>query len=309
VSKPTRRRQQPGSQPQTTRPAGPPAGSTPGSTSAAGGPGPSTRSVGPAQVRAGRRERQRSAYKPSFLERYRTPIFGLAAVLGVLLIGGFVFASASSPAFACSQVWTPTPTPSPKPGQTPNLGYVEPDMGNKHTTAGGQKVTYTYCPPASGTHNNAAGIGPIQPRVYGPDDNVVPQGWVHNLEHGGLVIAYTGTSEGATPDGQAKLKAFYDAFPPSPICGTTKGIHGPVVARFDQMATPFVAMVWGRVLPLDKWDPDTVLAFWNQWGDRTNLENRCAAPSSSPSPGASTEPSTSPSPAPSTGASTAPSPS
>ena len=72
-------------------------------------------------------------------------------------------------------------------------------MGNSHVSRG-EKVTYTYCAPASGSHVNLPGVaGPIAARVYGPTDSVVPQGWIHNLEHGGLVILYKTDSAGATP--------------------------------------------------------------------------------------------------------------
>ena len=71
-------------------------------------------------------------------------------------------------------------------------------------------MSFTYCPPASGRHYNASGAGPISPRLYGPDDRVNPQGWIHNLEHGGLVLLYRGDGPGATEDGQAQLRAFFD---------------------------------------------------------------------------------------------------
>ena len=70
------------------------------------------------------------------------------------------------------------------------LGQVQPDQGNGHVQAG-DKVTYPVCPPASGKHINKTGFGPLQPRVYGPDDQSLPNGWVHNLEHGGLVLLYS----------------------------------------------------------------------------------------------------------------------
>ena len=118
----------------------------------------------------------------------------------------------------------------------------QPDMGHTHVTPG-TKVTYTYCAPASGNHfNNPGTSGPIPARVYGPNDQVVPMGWIHNLEHGGLVILYQGTSAGATPEGQAAFKAVLRRVPAGADCG-------PVIARFDQMSSPFQALVWGRVLP------------------------------------------------------------
>jgi hypothetical protein len=230
------------------------------------------------------------------MERNRTPIVVLAAVAGIVLISAFVFASASSPAYACSTEWTPDATPSPAAGASPNPGYVQPDMGATHV-ANGQKVTYTYCPPASGSHYNAAGLSPITPRLYGPSDRALPEGWAHNLEHGAMVILYRGRDgdPGPTEAGQDALRALYDEFPPSPICGIEAGTSGPVIARFDDMATPFAALVWGRVLPLDILDSAQVFDFWKAWGDRTSPERPCEAPSAAPSEAPSAAPSEAPS--------------
>jgi hypothetical protein len=265
-------------------------------------------------VRHGRRERSRAMYKPSFMERYRTAIFAGAAVLGIALVAGFVFLSASQPAYACSTIFSPQPTASPGPGATPNLGYVQPDMGHTHVAVG-TKVTYTYCAPASGDHYNKAGLGPITPRVFGPSDSVIPQSWVHNLEHGGLIILYKGTSPGATADGQLQFRTFFDTFPNSPRCGLAKGLVGPVIARFDDMSTPFQAILWGRVLPLETFDQAQILAFYKQWADRSNPEDQCpsvprtptasAAPSGSVVPSGSAVPTATPVPS----ASAVPSPS
>ncbi|MEP6638908.1 MAG: DUF3105 domain-containing protein [Chloroflexota bacterium] len=296
------------------------AGRPTGSNVRPGTPRPTGTAGRPPASRHGRRERQRAMYQPSFVERYRTAIILVAALAGVALLAAFVFLSAAQPAYGCSTIWTPSPTASPAPSATPNLGYVQPDMGRDHVAVG-TKVTYTYCAPASGSHDNQPGTaGPIPARVYGPGDNVNPQGWIHNLEHGGLVLLYQGTSPGASDAGQQQLRAFYDNFPPGPVCGTIKGAIGPIIARFDQMSTPFQVIVWGRVLPLDTFDQDKILAFWNQWGERTNPEPQCQAPVATPgttsSPPGSAAPSAAPSdstPAPSATAapsgSAAPSPS
>ena len=226
------------------------------------------------------------------MERYRSAIVAVAGVAGVALIAIFVFASASTSAYACSTEWTPEPTASPGAGASPSLGYVQPDMGRRHGALG-EKVTYTYCPPASGSHANAAGAGPIQPRLYGPSDSTIPEGWIHNLEHGAMVILYRGRDgdPGITTAGQQDLRALFDGFPNSPVCGIAPGTsQGPVIARFDQMATPYAALVWDRVLPLQTLDSAQVVAFWQQWGERTNPEPQCApspSPSPSPSPGPS----------------------
>ena len=288
MSKPSRRRQPaPTDQPPAT-------GRPPSATSSSSPSG---------TARAGRRERARAAYQPSFVERYRTLIVAVAALAGVILISAFVFVSAASPAYACTQEWVPTPTASPAAGAPPNPGYVQPDMGRTHVPLG-QKVTYTYCPPASGSHYNSAGSGPIQPRLYGPTDKALPEGWIHNLEHGAMVILYRGREgdPGITDAGQAALQSLFSAFPASPVCGIQPGTStGPVIARFDEMATPYAAIVWGRVLPLSELDTTQILDFFQVWGERSNPEKQCAAASAAPSSEASPEssPETSPSAAPS----------
>jgi len=332
VSKSSRRRQRPGTQPSANRagaqpPVSRPSAATPGGSSATSSARPSSSSAGgsPAAAgagaagaaasaaaagtaagtrtvgastrpsstgarRHGRRERPRVTYqRETFLERHRAALIIGGALIGVALLAAFVFVSAAQPTYACSSQFNPSPTPPPGPGQTPNLGYPQPDMGHVHVGVG-DKVTYTYCAPASGPHINKPGTaGPIPARVYGPADSVIPQNWIHNLEHGGLVVVYRGDSAGATPDGQAAFKSWQSNFPPVELCG-------PVVARFDQMSTPFQAMVWGRVLLMDKWDPDLVNGFWKQWGGRTNLEPLCPTPNSSAAPSGSVAPSGSPVP-------------
>jgi hypothetical protein len=249
-------------------------------------------------------------YQRSFTERYRSLIVAIAAIAGVALIAIFVFASASASAYSCTSEWTPAPTALPQAGASPSLGYVQPDMGRTHAPVG-TKVAYTYCPPASGAHYAAAGIGPIQPRLYGPNDSTIPESWVHNLEHGAMVIVYRGRDgdPGITSSGQAQLRALFDGFPNSPVCGIAPATsQGPVIVRFDQMATPYAAIVWDRVLPLQTLDTTQILAFWQQWGERTNPEAQCTPPSASPSaaPSASSEaPSSSPSEVPSVEPSTA----
>lgn len=297
MSKESRRRQRQSGQ----VPASGPASKRP----ASGGPAaPPTRSSGPGgSERAGRRDRARPLAKPSAFQRYRTVIL-VAAVLAVLaLVGAGLFSAATEPAYACTTTWEPAPTASPGDGASPQPGYVQPDMGQGHVGTG-TKLTYTYCPPASGRHYNAAGVGPIQARVYGPDDGVIPQGWLHNVEHGGLVVLY----KGAQVD-EAALRALFDAVPPSPVCGFEPGGQspGPVIARFDDMAWPFVAIVWGRELPLQTLDQQAILDFYQTFGERTNPEELCPGARESAAPSGSAAPSAAPSVVPSTAPSAAPS--
>lgn len=280
MSKASRRRQNAGStssdRPATGGPGSAPAGAAPSVS-------PEHSSSGPTgTARVGRRDRSRPAAKPSFLERYRSAIVAVAVIAVVGLAGIGIFAASTQPAYACSTEWVPNPTSEPGAGASAQPGYAQPDMGQGHVS-NGTAITYTYCPPASGKHYNGTQTGPVSARVYGPEDAVTPQGWIHNLEHGALVVLYRGDSEGATEAGQAALRDFFDGYPPSPVCGFQPGTSvGPVFARFDEMTTPFTAMVWGRVLPLDSFDTEAILELDRAYGERTNPESFCERPSASP---------------------------
>ena len=267
----------PAPQPQGRRPAG------------SAGPGGSPRS--------GRRETDRRRYEQrTFLERYRTAIVAIAVIAVVVGVTAFVFTSAAAPAYACSSVDTVQAAASGE------LGQVQADMGNAHVGVG-DKVTFAVCPPASGHHINKNGFGPLQPKVYGPDDNSQPNGWVHNLEHGGLVLLYSCDKGACDAASTAALAPFASGFPKSAICGLPAGIVGPVIARFEQMPTKYAALIWDRALYLDTLDTQKVYDFFTKYaerlGDTGNFvsppEPQCAAPtpSASASPSASAVPSAS----------------
>lgn len=240
----------------------------------------------------------RTTPRQTFLQRNRGRLlWGLAgvALVGLLAIG---YVSATSPAYACSSEWTPAATPSPAPSATPRLGYVQDDQGITHVTLG-TFVRYAACPPASGKHYNAPGEGPLSPRFYGSDEDTTPQGWIHNLEHSGLVLLYR-CREGDTAcdgSGQQALKDFTSTFPNSPVCKLPAS-QTLLVTRFDQMAWPYAALLWDQVLPLDGWDPQLVRDFFAQQGERTGPELPCPKPAATPPPTDPAAPTPTPAPTP-----------
>lgn len=237
--------------------------------------------------RAGRRDTDRPRPdQTNVLQRLRTPILGLFVVAVMAAVGLLVVGSASSPAYACTTVDTVRPS---APGE---LGQIQDNLGAGHVE-NGDKVTYQVCPPASGKHLNKVGFGPLEPRVYGPDDQSAPNGWVHNLEHGGLVLLYS-CEKGACDDaGLAALTSFTAGFPASAICALPAGLVGPVVARFEQMPTRYAALIWNRVLYLDTLNMTTVYDFYLRYGERLRddgtwlapPEAQCTAPTPSTAPG------------------------
>ena len=209
------------------------------------------------------------------------------------------------PTYACLELFDPTPAPSfvaptaapasgsPAPAVTaPPPGYVQPDMGKGHAPTG-STIRYTSCPPASGRHYDGAGIGPIRAGYYGPNDAAVPPGWVHNLEHGGIVLLYrcaAAPGSSGPPDDSActdqrlqALQSLLTQWPASPFCGLP-ATENVVIARFDEMAWPYAALVWDFILPLETLDESLLFEFYASHGERLNPEPRCADPTPTPGP-------------------------
>lgn len=241
---------------------------------------------------------------------------GILAFVALVFVG--LVLPSITPAYTCVNTFDPTPSPSwtPPPSQpqasgatpapavtAPAPGFVEPDMGHLHENNIGAKVTYTWCPPASGKHYPSPG-GPIRGGFYGTNDKTVPEGWVHNMEHGAIVLLYKCPGDACNEAGQSAMEALVARWPNSPICNIAPGILTPVITRFDDMPYPYAALVWDMVLPLQTLDEQAIFSFYAAYAERFNPEKQCSAPSASP-PAATPVPPT-PSPAPSSAPTTAP---
>ena len=222
----------------------------------------------------------------SFVERYRGVIIGVAAVAAVALIGGLrVFARRRRRPTPARRSVDPAPTPSPAADASPQPGYLQPDMGPA-TSPSATKVNYTYCPPASGNALQRGRQRPDRAARLRPRRQSIPQGWVHNLEHGALVLLYRGDSAGATPAGPgAQLRAFFDSFPTAPSAASSRAPSGTGLRPVRRHDEPFTALVWDRVLPLQTLDTQAILEFYQVRGERTNPEQLCS-PSRSAGPSA-----------------------
>lgn len=237
---------------------------------------------------APRRSRVAATAPRSPLERYRGAILGVAVAAVVVVGGAFVFLGATRPVYACETILDPEPAAAAAPAATPRLGQVTRDLGRPHVDVGAA-VSYEFCPPTSGPHYNDSRFGPIATRVYGADDRADPQGWIHNLEHGQVAVLYR-CPEGCDETAQAALRELQQQLPPSPLCEFPAD-RSVAVARFDDLPTPYAALVWGRVLFLDTLDAAQIATFSTQSSDR-GPEPQCQAAV----PGATTAPSATPAP-------------
>jgi len=150
------------------------------------------------------------------------------------------------------------------------VGFNTGLLGRNHERDLNKTIRYPFCPPTSGDHFNVTNRGPIRAAVYPPNEEQIPGGWLHNMEHGYVVALYRCPS-GVLGEGDCisqaemdQMQAFFDQVPDSinPGCPTRV-----IVARFDSMDTRFALLAWGRALLTNEFDLDTALLFNQQWQD------------------------------------------
>jgi len=127
-------------------------------------------------------------------------------------------------------------------------------------------VTYGTNPPTSGPHY------PIW-AAYQSYATPVPRGfYVHDLEHGAVVILYNCPS-GCASD-VAALQQFLDARPADPLC--LPPVKSRIVVTPDPLSpTPFAAAAWGHTLTAECLDLATLGAFIDAHYAKAP-ENECA---------------------------------
>ncbi len=135
-----------------------------------------------------------------------------------------------------------------------------PNEGAEHVSVDTQ-VTYESNPPASGPHWSMPGLAPTTAGLY--EVTVEEEQWVHNLEHGYIVILY----DCGGPCGKGllnDLQGFFNEAPPSPNFGNTK----LVIAPYDGLPHLHTAVAWDVQLHLDAFDRTALLEFYDSHLDR-----------------------------------------
>ena len=152
----------------------------------------------------------RQAALESQKQRQRTLRIGAIAAAAVV-VGGIIWLVVS---LARQQ-------PDQAQAANPNVTAEEitvPSEGATHLQFG-QKATYQHYPPSSGSHWNQQGIAPTAWGYYG--DALPPEVYVHNLEHGGIVLLI---GESASTEAEAELRAGFDAIPGDDECGHNRSL-------------------------------------------------------------------------------------
>ena len=131
----------------------------------------------------------------------------------------------------------------------PKCGGVQVAIEGGNHVAEGTAVTYTANPPSSGNH------WPCWAKWGVAQTVLPPERYVHNLEHGGVVLLYRCTAA-ACEDAKNALAAVAAAAPDAPTGG-----HRIVVNADATLPTAFAAVAWGWTYSADTVDQANLLCF------------------------------------------------
>jgi hypothetical protein len=180
------------------------------------------------------------------------PPVWLFVALGVVVVAAIAFFvyvnQAPSPSSASGGKRVPISA-----GTAQNVGEQVPLQTGTHIQPP-QRATYASDPPTSGQHYSIFGQAPLS---WGYNDRAVPpEYWVHNLEHGGVVVLYSCPS-GCSAD-QAQIKSFIDGAPAEANFGEVKMTS----AEYAVPGHRFALVAWGWRLFMDTWDPAQAEKFY-----------------------------------------------
>ena len=142
----------------------------------------------------------------------------------------------------------------PDVNSLPPVGEAVDEMPHTHV-AEGTKIDYKHNPPTSGCHYNLGYTrAPTQAGAY---DRVIPKEyWVHNLEHGYIVVLYDCPS-GCTQQFQ-QLRSWYHGLQPDSGVAYAKVLIIP----YAGMQVPFAAVSWDWYDPIPTFSIDEVQKFY-----------------------------------------------
>ena len=189
---------------------------------------------------AAREERKRRAAAAQRQAKIRR----FAAILaGVVLLLGLTFAAFSTSLFGF---------------MTPSIGRAVAVEKADHVPDGTQ-IAYSTRPPTSGAHY--ASWHP----TYGLVEQPIPPGtWVHNLEHGAVVLLYNCPS--GCPELVSEIREFIPTLPRGR--NARRGVPRMLAVPYTEMDSRIAVVAWGWLLELDEFDRDQIRRFYEARIDR-----------------------------------------
>lgn len=132
----------------------------------------------------------------------------------------------------------------------------EPPIVAALHVAVGTPVHYQSNPPSSGPHY------PYWAAFQSFATPVDPRYWVHDLEHGAIVLLYKCDAADGCPGVVAGLRGVADALPDDPLCNKAAGVRVRVVLTPDpDLDVPVAASAWGWTYKAACLDVPTLTSF------------------------------------------------
>ncbi len=138
-------------------------------------------------------------------------------------------------------------------GATSNVGEQVPLQSAGHIRPP-QKAQYNSDPPTSGQHYSIPGQAPMAWGYY--DQPAAPEYWVHNLEHGGVVILHS--CQNGCADDQSKIRDFLAGAPKDADFHEVK----IVAVSYAVPGHRFALVSWGWRQFMDTWDAAVAERFY-----------------------------------------------
>lgn len=140
----------------------------------------------------------------------------------------------------------------------PTIGQAMPLEGQEHVPEG-TAIAYRSRPPTSGPH-----FGAWYPSYGVLEQEVPPGNWVHNLEHGAIVLLYN-CPEGC-PDLVSQIRELHPTLPRGR--NARRGVPRMLALPYADMDHRIAVVAWGRLLELDQFDRDQIVRFYEAYLDR-----------------------------------------
>ena len=189
-------------------------------------------------------------------ERRRTNI--IIAIFAVLIIGGGggLYLLVNPPQFG--------PKPAVTAGKAVGTVQTITDEGRNHVVRPA-RVTYQHQPPSSGNHYSDSGA----PRAWGNVQTaLLPEEYVHNLEHGGIVLVYQCSGSGSGSDCDTKFtqaQALFDGLPKETTYNEVKFLATP----YQGMTPKAALLAWDHEQDFTGIPSlDDAKTFYNAWVDK-----------------------------------------
>ena len=197
------------------------------------------------------------------------------AVLGFGVIAGVLVACGdSTPSYpniqfvsndSCSSAQSPGASQSPYYGLPPVngdhiVGQAINELPHFHILPPAT-VSYNHNPPTSGCHYSIASQAPVLPGAYPSNAVIPPEYWVHNLEHGYIVVLYN-CPQGCDSDFQ-KLVAWRKTLPPDPAANGAIPYAKVVILPWPSMDKKFAAVSWDYYEGFDSLDITKIQDFYD----------------------------------------------